>query len=132
MVDRVAPGWQVVHLNRSSIVARHIRALRRLPVGVDLNDVLDLLVDVPVGIERGRQADPNPRHAVLGLQRHVREERRNRRVRLVFVGCLLELDVDLEPEFGSGGLVIVRRHMEVLGLDAPKGSHRTEQPSERH
>ena len=77
MVEWVTSRWQVVHLNRRTVVPRHLRALGRLALSVDVRDVLDLLLDVLVDIEGGGEPDPDTWDSGGILKGHVREEGRD-------------------------------------------------------
>ena len=133
VVKGVTARWQIVHLNGCPVVARHVRSPRRLTIIIDLGDVFDFLIDVTVSGEDGRKADPNTRRLGWRLHRHVDEERRNRRMRLILVGCLLKLDVHLDPELVIDQIrVNIRRNMEVFKLHPAERRQRTEQPSQRN
>lgn len=117
MVRRVAPSWQVVHLNGIPIVLCDPALLQRVTFGIDLHDVGEILFDILIPIERGIEPEPDLRWPIDSHKLHMREVSRNRR-RFFFALAhqLGKLEVCLNPE-----LALRRRFVRLLMRDVKVG-----------
>ena len=134
MIRRVAAGREVVHLNLPAVVTTHLGTADGHPRRIGLQHVLDLLVDDTVGGELRRQAHADPRDTIRGIDPHVREVRRYRRV-LSFGPRLGAQHIDLQPQGRLSRLHLARdligRYMEVSRPDLALRGQWTEQPRKR-